>query len=179
MKKAIWMISIGLFFFLVKSYGQEVNTNHNSSLPSLVAQDNFKPEILNAVVDKHTDTSAIIMLRIQKIEETVNGQQVANKYDLRICSLTPPDFAYFSFFSDRYFGYFNYRNHIVLVYGDNNIGYFFKKTTALKHFYFLAVKHHDDVNKPPVAIEPYVYKLDFLNGEFMSYGGSMLYGFHR
>src|ERR1700733_11166704 len=155
-----------LLLLLISNLSFRTEANQSFTLSLLVPKENFQSEIINCVFDDFPDSSSVIMLRIQKSDKQNITSKVDDDYKLRITKLMTKDFAFFNLVSDKYFGYFTYKKHVVLVYGDKNIGYFFKKTKAERHFDFLSVKRYDDVNNPPIAIEPEVFVYDFINGKF-------------
>lgn len=153
-----------LFVFLM--FGFEPKINESATLPLLVPKGTFNPNILDCVFDDFPDSTSVIMLRIQINYQKDTSPKHIPRYDVRITKLRPKNFAFFNLVSDKYFGYLYYKKHTVLVFGDENIGYFFKKTKVKKYFDFLSTKHYDDINKPPIAIEPEVFVYDFTNGKF-------------
>jgi hypothetical protein len=148
--------------------------NSIATLPLLKVNDVFNPAILNTAVKSALYSSDIIMLRIRKIKPIKTEN---DNYALSVATLDLDAFKYFKFHTDKYFGYFEYQGHTVLVYGDDNIGYFFSQMTTTKYFYFLAYKPYDTDKNPPVSIEPDVYIYRYANGKFtMTNAGMFSFG---
>jgi hypothetical protein len=151
-----------IIFMCSLQFGSE--TKQVSNLALLAPNENFKVGIINCVLDDSSDSSAVIMIRIQ--EKSRKNIRENESYEVRVTKLGMGDFSFFNFVNDKYFGYFEYKKHIVLVYGDNDNGFFFSKEKIRKRFNFLSIKKYDDKKHPPISIEPIVFIYNFSGGEF-------------
>lgn len=159
MKIRLLTISTLCFFLNYKN-------SNEMKLPLLIPKNNFKPEILNRVYDSTYASSDVIMLRIAKEDKTNNVAKGNVNLEFRVVMLEVGMFASFTLVKDKYFGYFEYKKHIVLVYGDENTEKFFLKTGYRKTFSFLLVKINRNINKPPVSLEPNVLIYHYSDGVF-------------
>lgn len=159
MKVTILAFSAIVFLFVIKS-GAE------TALPLLIPKKNFKQEILNCVFDATIQASDVIMLRIGK-ESKSDKRFIENEsFEIRVTLLTPRDFALFNLLNDKYLGYFKYKKHIILVYGDAKAEVFFLNTKSKKKFDFLSIKSKRNPNNPPVSLEPNVLIYHYSRGDF-------------
>jgi hypothetical protein len=164
-----YILSIFLFSLFSSS-----GVNQVKQLPLLIPNKNFRTEILDCVYKDRLDSSNVVMLGIHKN----NVQNEKDNYELRVTTLTLKEFAFFSFIEDKYLGYFEYRSHLVLVYGDDNTKHFFSNTNVIKEFDFLPLKPNDYKNKPPVSLEPIAFIYNFKNGQFNQIDSGVLGFFH-
>jgi hypothetical protein len=150
--------------------------NQRSELSLLNEKSNFDNEILDPEIEKSFKPSDVIMLRVSKPELQTKSDSTA--LEVGVTTLDRSSFIYFSFVHDKYFGFFNYQNHLVLVYGDDSPSYFFNKTTAKKSFEFMPMKAYViDRNHPPIPIEANLSLYSYKNGKFKSIDTRL--GFYR
>jgi len=136
------------------AYGQAVH-----QLPLLLPDSNFKVEILDRLIKEPTDTGTILMVRIEHNAPMIGQKGIDPDDEIWITALRANDFSMFKFIKDKYIGYFEYKGHIALVYGNTNGEDFFSKLGLSKEFPFLSLKPYDE----PVSFEPtaFVYKFHF------------------
>ncbi len=120
---------------------------------------NFKPAIIDTALKLSQNPTDIVMLHIAK----KNQLNATETYQLSLSTLESKEFAYFD--PIKYYGYFEYKNHFILVYGDNSPVHFFIKTTLKKQFAFLPTKTRDP-NEPPISIENDSIVYTFTKGQY-------------
>jgi len=145
-------------------------------LPTIIPKPVLRHEILDLAL-RRIDSSAIIMIRAEKISP--NKPQLKNcNLNLGITAVLKRDFDYFHLIEDKYWGYFEYRGHIALVYGDSFPDCFFSYATTKKTFDFLLDSKADMANHRPVVLEPVVYIYRLINGELKMVDGGRI-GFYK
>src|SRR6185503_7132557 len=137
-------------------------TQQRPVLSLLNKKNNFNVDIFNDALTYTSHSSDVIMLRIAKIVQKASDDSIA--YELRVAVLDQRAFKFFNFNRDKYFGFFNYRKHFVLVYGDNSADYFFSKVNFKKRFEFMPEKPYDFDKNPPISVEPSVFLYNYKNG---------------
>jgi hypothetical protein len=162
------LLKISLLYML--NTGLAPIQHQQSRLPLLSARSNFKYEVLDNILKGTMPPSGILMLKITK--ERVDTC-VGKGFELRLTTLAKDSYKFLS--PINYSGYFNYKNHLVLVYGDIGVVDFFIKSTTSKYFDFLDYKPVN--NLPPVAIEPFVYVYSVKNNKCTLVDSGMLLSF--
>ena len=104
----------------------------------LKARENFDKGILNSIAEDSLEENKVIMLQVEYTKYF--SKLDSNRYYVTLYKLNIDEFKYFTLPRGKYFGYFNYNKHTILVYGDENVGYFFTKTTIKKKFAFFSLK---------------------------------------
>ena len=145
---------------LILSMLSVTETSHKTSLYLPNATPGFKEQILDAAIQDLNEKQSFILVRI-KTNENHLGQ-----YKFTVFTLLPKELRRFYLPSDNYRGYFVYKQRIVLVYGDDAVSVFFKRTNSRKHFSFLSAPKPDLENSPPISIEPVTYNYIFNDGKW-------------
>jgi len=151
---------LALTFFVITIFFN-VEICNAQLLNLLTPRENFNKEILNDA----PGGDSIVLVRIEYTKYYV--KQDSNVYYATLSTLNINDFRFFSPPGDKYFGYFVYNGHLILVYGDQHVGYFFDKTEIKKKFPFVSLKEKFDPNIPPVAFEPAYATYEYKNGKFI------------
>jgi hypothetical protein len=136
----------------------------------LYPKSNFNTEILDNVLKGTSPPLEVLMVKITK--KKIDTCSV-KEFEIRTTTVGETSFKFFE--PIKYSGYFNYKNHIVLVYGDVGVFNFFIKSTHHKYFSFLNYTHDD--NRPPVAVEPYVYLYNVIDDKYVLQAAGMPLGF--
>ena len=85
-------------------------------------------------------------------------------YKLWVYALQKFEFKFLSK-EEKYYGYFTFKNHMVLIISDNSADFFFTKLNIQTAFKFLSYTPRDEKD-PPVSIEPLSYFHEYKNGQF-------------
>jgi hypothetical protein len=108
---------------------------------------------------------SIVMLRITQLK--LKGPSDSIGIRLGVTAVDTSSFQFFHFRSDKYFGFFYYKNHLVIVYGDDSPHLFFFRTNDKKSFDFMPLTPYViDKDHPPIPIEATSSLYDYNNGKF-------------
>ena len=147
-------MKVKLFLILILNFLFVKNTVQSPDIFLVKPNESFKSNILDPAVKESLYPTDIIMLEVEKIAQDSSCKACEN-YVLKVTSIGPNEFRFFSLHSDKYYGYFEYKDRIVLVYSEDVLPCFFSRSEENKHFDFLSYQHSP--NDPPISLEPIVY----------------------
>ena len=154
-----------LLFFVFWSI---ILMGQTKKIPLLCPRKNFEKKIIDSVFGYFNSRQKnTILLRIQKNKDSTSSVGVG-VYQIRLTTLAEDDLYNLLLKKDKYYGFFEYKKHTVLVYGPSeDPGYFFSRLKPTKTFTLRNAYQGGFDNEPPVNIEPTVFIFNYNKDRFL------------